>query len=71
MKPRLRKAGVGGTIAALLTAGALLLPAAPPAQAQMDQKSFCGLLQSTWEYEMQFGDVWLGLRLWEHWLVEC
>jgi hypothetical protein len=71
MKVRLRKAGVGGTIAALLTTGALLLPAAPPAQAQMNKESFCRLLRSSWEYEIEFGDFWLGMRLWEGWMREC
>ena len=69
MKARLRKAGVGGAIAALLATGALLLPAAP-AQAQV-RRDDCPALKGLWEFHIEYGNFWYGMILWEQWSVEC
>jgi hypothetical protein len=56
MKARLRRVGIGGSIATLLAAGALLLPAAP-AQAQVSRGS-CQMLAS--EIDLAYANYQFG-----------
>ena len=68
MKARLRRMGAGGAIAALLATGTLLLPAAP---AQAEKALYCHHLEEWWRAEIEIGDFWRGMQLWEQWVVEC
>jgi hypothetical protein len=62
MKARLRRLGVGGSLAALLATGALLLPAAPAAQAR-PSANYCASLESVIELALDFGHIGYALEL--------
>jgi hypothetical protein len=57
MKTRLRSAGIGGAIATLLATGALLLPAAPAAQARPSEGS-CQVLASVIDLAIANNQIW-------------
>jgi hypothetical protein len=65
MKARLRSAGIGGTIAALLTTGALLLPAAS-AQA-LPSRGQCEVVSDMYHMAVYNNDIPYAWELLERW----